>query len=315
MTSAYGVFANDGVRSPPTSILRVEDKSGNLLENFEDKSSRVIDQQIARQINDVLSDNEARTPEFGADSPLNFKGYDVADKTGTTNDFRDVWVLGYTPSISVGAWAGNNNNTPMAKKIAAFIVAPMWHEFLAYALEKYSSQSDAFIAPAPEPEPDRLPPVLRGEWNSNPSLGVHDILFWVQKDNPRNGQSGDPSDSQFARWDYPVQLWAAAGGIPVTLPNGGQIVNGPIVSAFAISEPGIGSYVRWGYPFTASVSFPSALSVTSVSYYLNGTPAGTATTPPFSAQISPKDHGPAILRAVANTNGAPVEASIPITIQ
>src|SRR6185436_20557787 len=141
-------------------------KRGDILESFEDKSAQVIDPQVARTINDVLSDNEARTPEFVADSPLYFPGYDVADKTGTTNDFRDVWIIGYTPSISVGAWAGNNDNSPMAKKIAAFIIAPMWHEFMLKALKKYSSQSDAFTAPSPEADLETLPPVLRGQWNA-----------------------------------------------------------------------------------------------------------------------------------------------------
>ena len=70
---------------------------------------------------------------------LYFNGYDVADKTGTTDDSRDAWVIGYTPSIVVGEWAGNNDNTPMVKKIAAYIVAPTWHKIMAYALSKYSS--------------------------------------------------------------------------------------------------------------------------------------------------------------------------------
>src|SRR6185503_18615753 len=161
---------------------------------------------------------------------------------------------------------------------------------------------DAFEPPAPEPDRDSLPPVLRGEWNSNPAFGVHDILFWIQKDNPRNGQPGDPGDSQFSRWDYPVQLWAAAGGVPVVLPNTQQpTASGPITtSAFTITEPATGTYVRYGYSFTVSVRFPSTVQVNSVSYYLNGVLVGTATGMPFSAQISPRDRGPAVLRAVAN---------------
>ena len=316
MTGAYSVFANDGVRNPPTAILRVEDKDGTILENFENKSVQVIDPQIARLMNDVLSDNNARIPEFGADSPLYFKGYDVADKTGTTNDFRDTWIIGYTPSFAAGSWAGNNDNSPMVKKIAAFIVAPMWHEFMTYALQKYSSPSDAFTRPAPEPNPDELPPVLRGEWNANPAQGVHDILYWLRKEAPRSGQPGNTNDSQFTRWDYPVQLWAAAGGIPVTLPTTSSLQPGPAssVSPFSITEPQVGTFVRWGYPFTASVSFPSSLQVSSVAYYLNGQLVGTATSPPFSIQLFPKDRGPAILRAVAS-GGTSAESSVAITIQ
>ena len=316
MTGAYSVFANDGVRNPPTAILRVEDRDGNILENFEDKSAQVLDPQIARQMNDILSDNVARTPEFGADSPLYFKGYDVADKTGTTNDFRDTWIIGYTPSFAAGSWAGNNDNTPMVKKIAAFIVAPMWHEFMQYALNKYSSKSDVFVAPTPETSPDSLPAALRGEWNANPSQGVHDILYWLRKEAPRSGQPGNPNDSQFTRWDYPVQLWAAAGGVPVTLSNtsSGTEVAPSSGTPFAITVPQIGTFVRWGYPFTASVAYPSSFQVSSVSYYLNGELVSTASAAPFSVQIFPKDRGPAVLRAIANGVGS-AESSVAITIQ
>ena len=70
-------------------------------------------------------------------------------KTGTTNDYKDAWIIGYTPSLSAGAWAGNNDNTPMEKKVAGFIVAPLWHEFMEYALSRIPDER--FLAP-PEPE-------------------------------------------------------------------------------------------------------------------------------------------------------------------
>lgn len=207
MTSAYGVFGNDGVKNPPVGVLRVEDKNGVVLESYNKDETQVLDRQIARQISDMLSDNAARTPEFGADSPLYFRDHNVADKTGTTNDFRDVWIVGYTPGLAAGAWAGNNDNTPMMKKIAAFIIAPMWHEFMVYAMEKYPSGD--FVPPAPDAS-ENTPPILRGEWNGSPSQGVHDILFWVRKDNPRAGAPLNPwSDPQTAYWEYPVRLWAA----------------------------------------------------------------------------------------------------------
>jgi penicillin-binding protein 1C len=218
MTGAYSVFANDGIKNPPTGILEVTDNKRRVLEKYEDKSTRVLDPQVARQINDVLSDNVARTPEFGADSPLHFRNIDVADKTGTTNDSRDAWIMGYTPSITIGAWAGNNDNSPMLKKIAAFIVAPPWHDVMVYAADKYPS--DRFVPPSPDPDMDSLPPVLRGIWNTNPSRGVHEIMYWVQKDNPHNIQTGNPySDSQFPYWDYAVQLWAMGGTSTSTTPT------------------------------------------------------------------------------------------------
>ena len=83
-------------------------------------------------MNDILSDNVARTPAFGAQSFLNFPDRHVAVKTGTTNDYRDAWIVGYTPSLVVGAWAGNNDNSPMEKKVAGFIIAPLWNAFFTY---------------------------------------------------------------------------------------------------------------------------------------------------------------------------------------
>ncbi|MDO8514458.1 MAG: penicillin-binding protein [bacterium] len=311
MTGAYGVFANDGVRNPPTGILRVEDSTGNVLESYREESARVLDQQIARLINGVLSDNVARTPEFGANSPLNFPGWGVADKTGTTNDFRDVWILGYTPSIAVGAWAGNNDNSQMVKKIAAFIIAPMWHEFMALALEKYSSQSDTFPAPSPDPDVAGLPQVLSGNWNTDPSQGVHDILYWIDKNNPRGGKPSNPaSDPQFAYWDYSVSLWAgqqAAVGQPV-VPNASP-------TGFHIASPQAGAVVVFGQPLIFSASAQMG-TIVGVSYFVNGGLIGTTGQSPYSIAYIPNTRGPATLRAVAQHPDSSVEEqTITFTVQ
>ncbi|MBV9349913.1 MAG: transglycosylase domain-containing protein, partial [Patescibacteria group bacterium] len=212
MTSAYSVFADDGVRNPYRAILRIEDKDGNIVKQYPTAPERVLDAGVSENITDILADNVARTPELGADSPLNFPGYEVAAKTGTTNNFRDAWVLGYTPSITVGAWAGNNNNTPMVKKIAGFIVAPMWHSFVQYALTKYPP--DPFPQ-APSLENDSQNPVLRGVWNQNGM--VHTILYYIDRLNPTGPPPANPaSDPQYSRWEYGVEQWAAAH--PMALP-------------------------------------------------------------------------------------------------
>lgn len=295
MTSAYSVFANDGVRNTPTGVLRVEDKNGNVLEEYRPNPSRVLDPEIARQMNDILSDNVARTPEFGADSPLYFPGYDIADKTGTTNDFRDVWIIGYTPGIAVGAWAGNNDNTAMKKQIAAFIIAPMWHDFMAYALEKYPSSD--FVPPAPDT--DNLPPVLSGNWNSDPSRGVHEILYWVNKDNPRSGAPANPwSDPQMAAWDYPVQAWAA--GQPIFTGGSDGQGGGP----FRILTPQAGSVVQKGAAIPITSSYPAPQNVVQVSYYWNDQLIGVANQPPYAITIVPAASGPVILKAIAQTTDA-----------
>ncbi len=134
ITSAYGVFAADGLSVPPVSILKIVDSKGNIIEENKKTPKRVLSKEVARMINDILSDNQARAPMFGFYSALHFEGYDVAAKTGTTQDYRDGWTIGYTPSISVGVWVGNNNNDAMLKKPAVSSAGPIFHSFLEKVL-------------------------------------------------------------------------------------------------------------------------------------------------------------------------------------
>jgi membrane peptidoglycan carboxypeptidase len=300
LTSAYGVFANDGVRNPVTGILRIEDRSGNVLENFEEKSERVLDQEIARKITDILSDNNARAPAFGTDSPLQFSGTKVAAKTGTTNDYRDVWVIGYTPGAAIGAWAGNNDNSPMVRRVASFIIAPMWRKIVLHAIEKYPA--DDFVPPAPETS-DQLPPVLRGEWNTNPTEGTHEILYWVKKDDPRGGRPENPSsDSQFALWEYPVQQWA-----------GGMAAQG---DAFHITTPAENSLLAAAIPITVQSDHPDPSLVSFVTYYANNATIGSASAPPYAITYTPTEPGSVQIKAVAQlSNGQAQESTVTVTVQ
>jgi 1A family penicillin-binding protein len=202
MAAAYGVFANDGVKAKTQGILKVEDIKGKTLEEFKEEKERVMPEQTARLISDVLSDNIARTPAFGSSSYLNIPG--VAVKTGTTNDYRDAWIVGYTPEISLAAWAGNNDNSSMEKKVAGFIVAPMWNEFMQFALTKKSPTS--FSTPAGMDS--GLKPIIAGNWNYTTDGVVHTILHWVDTSNPLGGDPRSPSsDSQYWLWENAVQAW------------------------------------------------------------------------------------------------------------
>jgi 1A family penicillin-binding protein len=204
IVSAYTSFANAGMRNPPTGILKVTDADGKVLEEYAAEPEQVLDSGVAGDISYMLSNDSAR--DNPGNNPFVFPGYDVAAKTGTTNDYRDAWTIGYTPTITVGAWAGNNDNTPMSKQVAGYIVAPMWHEFMAYALTKmpqeYFSERRAI--------PEAAPAALRGVYATE-GQGIHDILFWVNKDNPLvpGGSQGDP---QYAYWEY--SLSAAGIGAP-----------------------------------------------------------------------------------------------------
>ncbi|HVB20297.1 MAG TPA: transglycosylase domain-containing protein [Candidatus Paceibacterota bacterium] len=210
LTGAYAAFANNGVLNTPTGILEVDDASGNVLEKYTAQPKQVLPAHIARDISAMLSDAQARVPEYALNSPLSFPGYDVAVKTGTTDDTRDAWVIGYTPSIALGVWAGNNNNTPMVKSIAGFIAAPMWHDAMAYALSKYPKTYFG----EPDPIPALVPPMLRGDWRIPDAQGnivPHSLLYWTNKNDPQGPPPTNPaSDPQFAYWEYGISAWYAS---------------------------------------------------------------------------------------------------------
>lgn len=144
LVSAYGVFATGGIRHAPVAILKITDSSGKTL--FEYKPStgkRILNDDVSFLISDILSDNDSRKEIFGLNSYLYIPGHDVAVKTGTTDDKRDNWTVGYTTSSVVGVWVGNNDNSPMNPKIASGVTgaAPIWNRIIKKAIEKYPGQS------------------------------------------------------------------------------------------------------------------------------------------------------------------------------
>ena len=133
--NAFATLAREGELHTISAILEIQDKDGNTLEEFKKKEKKVLDTQTARQINNVLSDNAARAYVFGESNYLSLGGRPVAAKTGTTNDYRDAWTIGYTPSLAVGVWVGNNNNEAMTRGAAGGVVAaPIWHAFMSRVL-------------------------------------------------------------------------------------------------------------------------------------------------------------------------------------
>ena len=134
MVSAYGVFASEGSHVPPVSILKIEDSSGNIIEENKKTPKMVLEPEIASLINNILSDNETRAPMFGSRSVLYFEDYEVAAKTGTTQNYKDGWVIGYTPSIVTGVWVGNNDGSPMRKEPGVVLAGPIWRRFMEKAL-------------------------------------------------------------------------------------------------------------------------------------------------------------------------------------
>lgn len=140
MATAYGVFANGGYKINLHPILKVTNGNGKILEEYKPPESpifgkKVIPEGIAFIISDILSDNQARSMAFGTNSPLKIGNLPVAVKTGTTNDFRDNWTIGYTPSYVVAVWVGNNDNTPMRGIVSGTTgAAPIWHDIMSNLL-------------------------------------------------------------------------------------------------------------------------------------------------------------------------------------
>ncbi len=135
VTSAYGVFATEGYKNNPVFILKIIDKDGNIIEESKNTPRRVLDSRVAKEITSILSDNEARAPIFGWNSPFYFPYHEVAVKTGSTQGFRDGWCVGYTPNIVVGVWVGNNDNSSMRNAPGVSVAAPLWRDFITTVLD------------------------------------------------------------------------------------------------------------------------------------------------------------------------------------
>ncbi|OGC45646.1 hypothetical protein A2V49_02985 [candidate division WWE3 bacterium RBG_19FT_COMBO_34_6] len=151
LTGAFGTFANKGTFQSPTPLLEVKDSNGNILYSYRSEfGKKVLSEDVAFLMSDILSDDGARSAVFGLGSLLKIPNYQVAVKTGTTDDKRDNYAIGFTPSIVIGAWVGNNNNEKMNPYIASGITGatPIWNKFMKYYLEKFFKENpEKFEAP------------------------------------------------------------------------------------------------------------------------------------------------------------------------
>ncbi len=143
MAVAFGVFANYGDKVPLSPVLKVEDFRGHVLyESKEVRKTKVMSSQIAFIISDILSDSAARRFAFGNYSKLDIPGHKVAVKTGTTNDLKDNWTIGYTRDYLTAIWVGNNDNTPMSRVASGVTGAsPIWHRVMNYVLNHTETSS------------------------------------------------------------------------------------------------------------------------------------------------------------------------------
>lgn len=318
LTSAYSVFANNGKRNPYQSILKIENNKKETVEEFKIHSTQVLDEDVAEKISDILSDNNARAPIFGANSSLYFPGKEVAVKTGTTNDYKDVWVIGYTPNIAVGAWAGNNNNTSMEKKTASMVVTPMWNAFMNEALKKFPDEK--FKKPIPQ-DLSGLKPALRGIWQGGTTYfidkisgklateytpqetreekyiyDVHSILYWIDKNNPMGEKPEHPeNDPQFERWEYGIKKWLETQNLPTNsiIPTATDDVHLPkYFPIINLSSPV--AETTYNKNQKIIVSFENSnpnnfYKISKTDYFLNGFYLGSVKQAPFIFSFTPNE--------------------------
>ncbi|MFA6392758.1 MAG: PBP1A family penicillin-binding protein [Candidatus Paceibacterota bacterium] len=316
MTSAYSVFAANGIRHPYKEILSVEDASGKVLEKYEDKPYQVLTPNTTNILSNILSDDKARTPTFGVNSVLNISGHNTAVKTGTTNDNKDAWTIGYTPSIAVGVWVGNNDNIPM-KKGGAALAGPIWNDVMSFALKDKPNE----FFEEPEPIDQNLPPIIRGFWQGGETFttdtpsystitglpllnnkkevsvtNVHTILYWIDKNNPLNmTPSKSTNDSLYTNWEYGVQKWWTNNYMNY---QNVSALERPTGSNIELSKPEftISGIHPDSYKNTDNVSFTinsiGQNQIKKIDVFINNTYYKSLKTAPFNVSFTPKDISP-----------------------
>jgi 1A family penicillin-binding protein len=233
--NAFSTFAANGIHRSTTAILRIEDSKGAILEKYGDtQGEKVIDEKYIAMIDYILSTNALRAPVFGDKNPLSFDDRPVAAKTGTTNEWRDGWTMGYTPSLTVGVWAGNNDHSTMKQGAdGIFVAAPIWRSFMDEALKSITKED----FPKYEPE-DAGKDILNGKLDMKQELKVceipgendeyclisdacpdnkakkkkfsdtHSILYYINKEDVRGEAPKNPeNDPQFKNWESGVKNW------------------------------------------------------------------------------------------------------------
>ncbi|MEK7623326.1 MAG: PBP1A family penicillin-binding protein [Patescibacteria group bacterium] len=228
--NAYATFANNGVYHAPVAILRVEDASGNVLKEWRpNPGEEILNPEFTATLSNVLSDDATRAPTFGAGSILTLPDRPVAAKTGTTNDYKDGWTVGYTPSLAAGVWIGRTDNIPLKPGYGGSKVAGViWNSFMKNTL------SGTPVEQFPEPPPNTATrPILRGAIGGNVTVTInrvtgkiatsstpaedlvertfipaHSILHYIDKKDPSGPPPADPnSDPQYAIWETAIRDW------------------------------------------------------------------------------------------------------------
>ncbi len=231
-TAAFAAFANNGVRHDVVSIMSVHDSKGEILEEWkaeENPGTQAMNSNLAATMSNVLSDNGARAYIFGNNNYLTLSGRPAAAKTGTTNEFKDAWTVGYTPSLATGVWVGNAKGTVMNNRADGSVVAaPIWKEYMDRSLkgtpvENFPAANIATTGkpildgkiPATTVTIDTISGKLATEdtperFREEKSCGeYHTILTYIDRANPLGEAPKDPAraDAYYTPWEAGIQSY------------------------------------------------------------------------------------------------------------
>jgi 1A family penicillin-binding protein len=345
LTGAYSAFLNKGYKVEPLAILKVEDANGKVLEEIKpEKKKRVITEEQAFIIANILSDNSARSDTFGSNSLLNVTGRTLAVKTGTTNDKKDNWTVGGDPQIVTGVWVGNNDNTSMLQVASGVSGAsPIWRRITLEALsgksnpgfevpsgivtasvdsfsgyrshDGYSSRTEYFIKGA-EPKEDIVHVKMKVCKNDGKIANPSDISsgnydekeYYVLKENdPTAGLSG-PN-----RWQEGINAWIATQGDSRYHPPSDYCgATNPVSLDF--NSPGDRTS-NLGSSFNIQIRADSTSDISLVELYIDGNKKRSFDGPPYTYDASGLSTGVHKLKAKAkDTNGKEAEREITIGV-
>lgn len=336
LAGAYSVFANGGTRLPMSSILKVEDRNGRILEEWKAQPDQVIAPEVAYQITSILSDNDARSPVFGSRSALYFPTRPVAAKTGTTQENRDAWIVGYTPSITVSVWAGNNDNSPMSARAGGESVAgPIFRDFLnafydgrpseefgrpagleSIAVDALSSKlptehspqtiTDLFAAWQKPTEEDDVHTVIRiNKLNGKLASDLTPVALVEEKVFLRL-HSEKPDDPRF---EEPVLAWAREHGYELSEPPTDIDDTRPDqLPTISLTAPANGSVQVGTLTFVAEPTAPAGMR--SVEFFVDGVMVGSVEAAPWQfaydiSQLATGNHEIGV--RVTDVNGVSAE--------
>ena len=225
MTGAYAVLANAGNRAAPVAITKILNYQGKVEYEYQPQSQQVVRSEHAYLISSILSDNAARTPAFGANSVLALP-FMAAAKTGTTNDYRDNWTVGYTPDLAVGVWVGNADYSAMVNTTGLTGAAPIWATFMEFAVPQLTNQNptpftrpagivDRIVCAVSGAEPSEKCPSMRNEmfaFDQLPLPKEQDLWMQVTVDT-WTGLRASPACNSFIKTQDVINVtdpWATA---------------------------------------------------------------------------------------------------------